>query len=200
VKHEPLSLDFYRCDTLTVAQELIGKTLVRQVDDTCMLGRIVETEAYLSDDPACHAFRGRTARNAAMFAAGGISYVYFIYGVHFCFNAVSGKEDEGEAVLIRALEPLAGMEAMRTRRGDKPHRQLCNGPGKLCQALDIGRAENALPLDHPKLCISATQAVTPVIASDTRIGIREGSALPYRFLAAGNRFVSKPLSRSSADK
>ncbi|MFT5129338.1 MAG: DNA-3-methyladenine glycosylase [Rhodothermales bacterium] len=196
--HSALPLDFYRRDTLSVARELIGKLVVRQVNGKRCICRIVETEAYLSNDPASHAFRGRTARNAAMFAAGGISYVYFIYGMHFCFNVVSGEAGYGEAVLIRAVQPLAGLVEMRQRRGNKADRQLCNGPGKLCQALAIARPQNAQPLDLPELSICADQTPALDIASDTRIGIREGAELPYRFVARNSSFISKPLKCSSA--
>jgi DNA-3-methyladenine glycosylase len=128
-----------------------------------------------------------------MFAAGGISYVYFIYGVHFCFNVVSGAAGRGEAVLIRAAEPLGGLKTMRLRRGNKSDRDLCNGPGKLCQAMAIGREENAQPLDHPALFIRQDETAVPKITSDTRIGIGKGVDLAYRFLAIDNRFVSKPF-------
>lgn len=188
----PLPLAFYRRDTLTVARELLGKHIVRVVDGHHLVGRIVETEAYLADDPACHAYRGRTERNTPMFAAGGISYVYFIYGCHFCFNVVSGREDRGEAVLIRALEPLAGLDSMRRRRGDKPDKDLCNGPGKLCQALAIDRSHNALPLDSPTLTVTTDGSPAPDYVCDVRIGIREAADLPYRFLVPDNRYVSRP--------
>jgi DNA-3-methyladenine glycosylase len=191
-----LPLSFFRRDTLTVAQELLGKLLVRRVAGETIVGRIVETEAYLADDPACHAYRGRTTRNAPMFAAGGISYVYFIYGCHFCFNVVSGAEGHGEAVLVRALEPVAGIEAMRVARGDKPLRQLCSGPGKLCQALRIGREDNALPLNSPPLRVADDASPAPASVCDVRIGIREGAELPYRFLASDNPYVSRGVRRS----
>ncbi|MFA4858951.1 MAG: DNA-3-methyladenine glycosylase [Candidatus Margulisiibacteriota bacterium] len=129
-----------------MARDLLGKLLVRKIGRKLLSGVIIETEAYCANDPACHAARGKTARNAVMFGPPGRAYVYFVYGNHYCLNAVTESHGIPGAVLIRALEPVAGIELMRQNRGGAPDKNLTNGPGKLCQALNIGRAENGCDL------------------------------------------------------
>jgi DNA-3-methyladenine glycosylase len=174
---------------LEVAPELIGAELY--VDG--IGGRIVEVEAYHHEDPASHGYLGRrTPRNAAMFLPGGHAYVYRSYGIHWCLNAVTGPEDVAEAVLIRALEPIAGLDAMRERRGLDDPRQLCSGPGKLCQALRITRVHDGLPLEEPPFELRP-RAAEPEIVTGPRIGISRGQELPWRFALAGSRYLSRPL-------
>jgi DNA-3-methyladenine glycosylase len=174
---------------LEVARELVGAELY--VDGVG--GRIVEVEAYHHEDPASHGYLGRrTARNAAMFLPGGHAYVYRSYGIHWCLNVVTGGPDEAEAVLIRALEPLAGLDAMRARRGLDDPRALCSGPGKLCQALGVTREHDGLPLDAPPFEVRARSA-EPELAVGPRIGISRAQELPWRFGLSGSRFLSRPL-------
>jgi DNA-3-methyladenine glycosylase len=169
-----------------VARGLIGWTLT--LDGVG--GRIVETEAYHHEDPASHSFAGRTARNAAMFGPVGRAYVYRSYGVHWCLNLVCG-EDPGSAVLIRALEPAAGLEIMRGRRGLADPRALCSGPGKLCQALSVTRAHDGLPVDHPPFALSL--GTNAGVVAGPRIGISRAADLPWRFGEAGSRYLSRPF-------
>jgi DNA-3-methyladenine glycosylase len=176
---------------LEVAPELLGAELY--VDGVG--GTIVEVEAYHHEDPASHGYLGRkTARNAAMFLPGGHAYVYRSYGIHWCLNVVTGGEDEAEAVLIRALEPTAGLDEMRARRGVDDVRSLCSGPGKLCQALAITRAHDGLPLDAPPFELRPRARDVEVV-SGPRIGISRAQELPWRYGVAGSRFLSRPLRR-----
>lgn len=196
-KRKILPLNFYRRATDVVARDLIGKILVHQIDDQNVLsGRIVETEAYLgARDPACHSYpERRTERTEVLFWPGGYSYVYFIYGVHFCFNVVTEKKDLGEAVLVRALEPLEGIPLMQKRRKVQKIEQLCSGPGKLCQALRIGRQENRLKLNQPPLWIEDGPPVKDQdVVTTTRIGIaqKEAKDFPLRFYLRGSKHISK---------
>ena len=173
-----------------VARGLIGWTLT--LDGVG--GRIVETEAYHHEDPASHSFRGPTPRNGVMFGPVGRLYVYRSYGVHWCVNLVCG-EDRGNAVLIRALEPLAGVETMRHRRGLSDLRSLCSGPGKLCQALAITRDHDGLAADIPPFALEPGAAAGVVVGP--RIGITRGVELPWRFGEAGSKFLSRPFPRLS---
>jgi DNA-3-methyladenine glycosylase len=160
---------------------------------------IVEVEAYLHDDPACHAYRGETARNRAMFGPPGRAYVYFIYGNHWCFNAVCGPPGRGEAVLVRAIEPRLGVEWMRERRAVKRETDLTSGPGKCCAALGIDRAFDAVDLcdaespvliaRNPKLAESLRE-LGPVVTG-RRIGLTKAAEAPLRFHLAGSAFVSR---------
>ncbi|MDH7516444.1 MAG: DNA-3-methyladenine glycosylase [Bacteroidota bacterium] len=177
--------EFYRRSTLEVACDLLGKIFVRIVEGEALAGRIVEVEAYHEDgDEASHSFRGRTARNAAMFRAGGILYVYFTYGMHYCMNVVTEREGVGAAVLIRALYPLTGIPRMRRNRGkaDPPER-LTDGPAKCCRAFGIDRTQDGLPLTGPDLFVLDAPGVEDRHVRRTpRIGIRRSADLPWRFV------------------
>jgi len=182
---------FYNRDTTVVARELLGSLLVHVSPEGITAGRIVETEAYLQGDPACHASRGVTRRNRVMFGPPGHAYVYFIYGMYYCFNVVSAPEGVGEAVLIRALEPVEGIHLMRLRRKRDRLEELCGGPAKLVQAMGISRSHNGTDLTKGPLVIYKGQKTVDTIVATTRIGIREGTCLPLRFYLKGNRFISK---------
>ena len=190
----PLPRDFYDRPTEQVARELLGAILECRTRDGVAAGRIVETEAYIGEhDLACHATAGRTARTAPLYGAPGIAYVYFIYGMYWCFNAVTRAEGAPSAVLIRAVEPVRGIELMRARR-PRARRDfdLTNGPGKLCLALGISGEHNWHPLDEPPLVIRPGAPVRDreVIVSP-RIGITQSADWPLRWFIAGNPFVSK---------
>jgi DNA-3-methyladenine glycosylase len=182
-----LERSFYARDVHTVARELIGCSLT--VDG--MGGVIVETEAYNADDPACHAYRGPTERNAPLYERPGHAYVYLNYGIHSLLNAVAEPEGEPAAVLIRALEPGWGIEKMIRRRGVERLDQLCSGPGKLTQALGVGLHHNRAPLDREPFELGPAAGPLEVIAGP-RIGISVGTDLPWRYCAAGSGFVSRP--------
>lgn len=187
-----LPKEFYeKHDTLTLAKLLLGCTLVHESVVGRTSGIIIETEAYLQNDPACHAYRKKSVRNAPMFEGAGVSYVYLIYGLHHCFNIVSGSAGIGEAVLIRALEPTEGIELMQERRKTKDIRNLCSGPAKLVQAMGITKDFNFLSLDSEKFHCIKSQNFNFQIITTTRIGITQGADLPYRFYIEGNGFVSR---------
>jgi len=183
-----LRRDFFARSVHEVAPELIGATLL--VDGVG--GVIVEVEAYDQEDPASHGFRGRTPRNAAMFGPPGHAYVYRSYGMHWCLNVVCDVEGRAEAALIRALEPVAGVEAMRRRRGLDDPRALCSGPGKLCQALAVTGEHDGLALDAPPFELHARRT-EPLLAVGPRIGITRAAGLPWRYGLAGSRFLSRPF-------
>lgn len=190
----PLRLPVYSQDTVTVARELLGRVLCRETEEGLAAGMIVETEAYLSSgDPACHASRGMTERNAPMFGPAGRAYVYFIYGNHFCFNVVTGAEGDGEAVLVRALKPLAGLELMKSRRGDNCRvENLTSGPGKLCRALAIDKRLNGHDLRKRPLWIGAGEAIRDfAVISAPRVGISVAADKLLRFYISGSKFVSR---------
>jgi DNA-3-methyladenine glycosylase len=171
------------------ARALIGWTLV--VDGAG--GRIVETEAYHHEDPASHAFPGPTARNAVMFGPPGRAYVYRSYGIHWCLNLVCGPEP-GSAVLIRAIEPVVGLDLMEARRGLPDPRALCSGPGKLCQAMGVSDAQNGLPMDQPPFTLEPGNNAGLIVGP--RIGITKAVDLPWRFGEKGSRYLSRPFPRS----
>ena len=181
-----------------VAQRLIGATLT--VDGVG--GRIVETEAYDREDPASHTFSGPTPRNAVMFGPPAHVYVYRSYGIHWCLNFVCREEGHGAGVLIRALEPLTGIDVMRQRRGLEPLRLLSSGPGRLAQALGISHRNNGMSLLEAPFHIEAPEEysaaeATPPIATGPRIGISKAMDVPWRFGLAGSRFLSKPFPKDT---
>ena len=178
----------FGASSVEVARLLIGAVVL--VDGVG--GRIVETEAYDRADPASHSFAGPTARNAAMFGAPGHAYVYLSHGIHWCLNFVCREEGHGAGVLIRALEPLAGLDAMRERRGLEGERQLCSGPGKLCQALAVTRQHNGADLAAAPFLLAPAEGKIAVVAGP-RIGISKALEMPWRFGLAGSPFVSRPF-------
>lgn len=198
-----LDRDFFNRDTLIVARELLGRRLVRGAGEKSsqelpLSGRIVEVEAYVGEtDQACHARRGRTKRNAAMYGPPGHAYVYFVYGMHYCLNVVTGREGFPAAVLIRALEPVAGIGVMRERRGGRPDVQLTSGPARLCQALGIDRGFDGMDLCAPDshLFVEQDGAVPDgQVVTGPRVGVRgDETALtvPWRFYIRDNRYVSR---------
>ncbi|MCR3921622.1 MAG: DNA-3-methyladenine glycosylase [Firmicutes bacterium] len=187
-----LDADFYDMPTVDVARALLGKILIHETVEATTAGRIVEVEAYLAhDDAACHAARGQTARNAPMFGLPGTAYVYLIYGIHHCFNVVTGQVGEGEAVLIRALEPLLGLTTMADRRGTSVLKKIAVGPGNLCCALAINRKHNGHNLQKYPLYLTEDGFQARDIITTTRIGISVATALPLRFYLAANPFISR---------
>jgi DNA-3-methyladenine glycosylase len=188
-----LPVAFFDRDVAMVARELLGALVVSQLDGGRTAGRIVETEAYLGrDDPASHGYRDRrNERNTALFGPPGTWYVYLSYGVHWCSNLVCGPEGTAGAVLLRALEPVEGLELMRERRGGVDDRHLCSGPGKLCQALGISRAldGNLMPRS-PVLVYPPGREPPSAILTTPRIGITKAADWPLRFCVEGSPFVS----------
>jgi DNA-3-methyladenine glycosylase len=159
-------------------------------------GVIVETEAYAADDPASHSFRGPTRRNATMFGPAGHLYVYRSYGIHWCANVVCEDEGIGAAVLLRALEPTAGLDTMRERRGVDAAALLCSGPGRLAQALGIGGEHDGAPLDRPPFRLTLPKAPVEV-ATTPRVGITRAGDLHWRYVLEGSSFLSRPLRRAA---
>ena len=177
---------FFARSVHDVAPELVGATLL--VDGVG--GTIVEVEAYDHEDPAAHGYRGRTERNASMFGPPGHAYVYRSYGIHWCLNLVCGPEGTAEAVLVRALEPLAGLELMRGRRRVGADRLLCAGPGRLCQALGVTGEHDGLPLDRPPFELRGRPEAVEVVTG-MRVGITRAAELPWRYVLAGSPYVSR---------
>jgi DNA-3-methyladenine glycosylase len=204
-----LSRSFYLRPTLQVARELIGKYFIRRIGKNLLMGKIVEVEAYRSNDPASHSFRGKTNRNSVMFCEGGYLYVYFTYGMHFCANIVTGPKGIGEAVLIRAVEPLVGIEVMTKNRfpnlcsegayasgvqslNHKILLNLSNGPAKFCQAFGLARNENGLDLTDSEIRITEGESIpSKLIKRSSRIGIQQGVEKKWRFFIKGNPWVSR---------
>ena len=187
---EVLRPAFYDRDPRQVAVDLLGCILVHETPEGVASGVIVETEAYRPEDPACHAYKGPTMRNRNIFGRPGIAYVYLTYGVHKLLNAVCEGEGVGSAVLVRALRPLEGLETMRERR--KRDINLCNGPGRLTQALNIELTLDGKELTEPPLYIKRGNAPEGEIIATTRIGISRGTELPWRYLVRGETDVSVP--------
>jgi DNA-3-methyladenine glycosylase len=191
-----LPRSFYLQPTLKVARELLGLFLVRKLGTEKLIGRIVEVEAYLgSRDPASHAYRGRTLRNDVMFWKGGHLYVYFTYGMHFCANVVTGNEGIAHAVLLRAVEPVEGIDIMRHNRKLPVFSDsvpLCGGPARLCRAFSIGRKENGTDLCRKTIWIARDlhQRKRPGIVRSTRVGITVAKHHKWRFYLKDNMFVS----------
>ncbi|HUC34091.1 MAG TPA: DNA-3-methyladenine glycosylase [Gaiellaceae bacterium] len=181
-----LDREFFARSVHEVAPNLIGYTLL--VDGVG--GPIVEVEAYDREDPASHGFRGETPRNRAMFGPPGHAYVYRSYGIHWCLNLVCEEEGGAAAVLLRALEPLHGVDEMRARRGLAEPRLLAAGPGRLCQALGVTRSHDGLPLDRPPFELRGRED-KPEIVSGPRVGISRAADLPWRYGLAGSRYLSR---------
>lgn len=176
-----ISKDFYAGDTLETAKELLGCKLIRRQGDKVFSGIIVETEAYTANDPACHAFKGKTSRAATLFKQPGIAYIYFIYGMYHCMNVVTEEYDKAGAVLIRALEPISPVKNT-------------NGPGKLCRELNITKEFNEIDLTSEGSLLSIEEGENipkSRIISTTRIGIKQAADYPWRFYVKDNQFVSK---------
>lgn len=185
---QPLPRRFYERDAAEVAPDLLGRLLVRRVDGVRLVGRIVEVEAYGRGDPGSHAFRGPTPRNASMFGPPGRAYVYISHGIHHCLNVVC---DAPSAVLIRALEPLEGLETMAGRRGLEEPRLLCAGPGRLAQAMAVTLAEDGEPIyRRASLWIAAGEPARDV-AVTLRVGMPDAVNRPWRFVERGSRFASR---------
>ena len=188
---EPLSPEYYARPTLEVAKDLLGCVLVHDSPEGRTVGRIAETEGYVARiDPAAHAYRGRTPRNEPMWGPPGRAYVYFTYGMHHCMNVVTEPEGLAAAVLIRALEPLEGLELMVQRRGTEKARLLCSGPGRLCQAMGIDARLSGAPVQGPHLWVLPGEPPGNIVTT-TRIGITRGQDLPWRYYLAGSPWVSR---------
>lgn len=186
---EPLGADFFARSVHTVAHELVGCRLFYA---GCG-GTIVETESYERDDPACHAYAGLTKRTEPLFGPPGRAYVYLSYGIHSLLNAVAEPEGQAAAVLIRALEPTEGLDAMRKRRGERPDTDLCSGPGKLTDALGIGLDANRADLTvDPFLLLPPEPDWGGEVVNGPRVGITKAVERPWRFSLAGSPFVSRP--------
>ncbi len=183
---------FFRRSVHEVAPDLIGAVLL--VDGVG--GRLVEVEAYHQTDPAAHSFGGPTTRNAVMFGPPGYAYVYRSYGIHWCLNFVCEPTGSAGAVLIRAIEPTAGIATMRRRRGVSDERLLCSGPGRVCAALGVTGAHYGLPLDAPPFAIFAPGEDVEIVAGP-RIGITKAADLPWRYGLKGSRFLSKPFAANA---
>jgi DNA-3-methyladenine glycosylase len=185
-----LGRDFYARSVHDVARDLVG-CVVRHGETA---GRIAETESYHMEEPACHAYAGVTTRTRTLYGAPGNAYVYFSYGIHSLLNAVAEEDGIGAAVLIRALEPVDGIAVMRERRGVARDEELCNGPGKLTQALGIGLSLNGTSLEDGPIEVLRREpgAREPRIVMGERIGISKAADLPWRFCDADSRHVSRP--------
>ena len=185
--------EFFARDPVVLARDLLGRVLFYKTPEGLLAGRIVETEAYTgAADPASHAFRGLTARNAVMFGPAGHAYVYFTYGMHYCLNVTAEAPGTAGAVLLRALEPLAGVEMMRARGDHGPESRLLSGPGKIGRAFGLSLDDNGRDFTRGPLGLAAgTPVPTREVAISRRIGISRAVDLPYRFAVASSRSVSK---------
>ncbi len=187
----PLARAALPADTAAMARFLLGKLLVRVLGGAQAIGRIVETEAYLPDDPACHAYRGITPRNRSLFLGAGHAYVYICYGTSFLLNVSNGREGVGSGVLLRALEPTAGIDLMQRARAGIRLRDLARGPGRLTAAMRVDRRHDGLDLFTPgPLWIGTDGARVDEIGQSVRIGITQGATLPLRYFVAGSGFLS----------
>ncbi|HXF72412.1 MAG TPA: DNA-3-methyladenine glycosylase [Actinomycetota bacterium] len=184
---------FFARPSTEVAPDLLGQVLVRVLPDgTRLAARIAETEAYEEGDPASHSYRGRTPRTEVMFGPPGHLYVYFTYGMHFCMNVVTGREGEGSAVLLRAAEPLEGLEEMARRRGTADPARLCSGPARLCEAFGVDRSLNGIDLvEGDEMWIERGPRPAGRVVRGPRVGIRAAVERPWRFHLEGDGFVSR---------
>lgn len=179
-----LGMDFLENNAPAVAKSLIGwKFFVREPDGSLTGGMITETEAYTSEDAASHSFRGKTPRNEVMFGPAGHIYVYFTYGMHWCVNIVTGDSGDGQAVLLRAIQPTHNLATMRQRRANRPDPELTNGPAKLCQALAITGQDNGQSVDGPRFILKPPAAKQQNIMATKRIGISQDKHRLWRFIA-----------------
>ncbi|HWH33137.1 MAG TPA: DNA-3-methyladenine glycosylase [Egibacteraceae bacterium] len=185
---ERLERAFFARPATAVAPELVGKLLVRE--DQGLVARIVEVEAYLQDDPACHAYRGQTARNAPLFGPPGHAYVYFTYGMHWCLNTVTGTPGHGQGVLLRAAEPLENTELMRARRGGARDRDLLRGPARLAQAYGLDGSWSGADLCSGGVLYLADDGARPQVAATPRTGVAAGFDTPWRFVVPGSPWAS----------
>ncbi len=187
----PLSRAFFARNSLAVAKDLLGHLLVHETPRGRLVGRIVEVEAYRGPrDPASHAYK-RTARSEIMWGRPGTAYVYFSYGNHYCINVVTEAEGTAGAVLLRAVEPVEGVEIMRRNRGVGGDRLLTSGPGRLTQAMGIGREHNGVDLTRPPLSLARGRTRSVPVATSPRVGIRVATVRPWRFYIPGNPYVSR---------
>ena len=196
---EVLPRKFYIRPVIVVAKDLLGKVLIKKEGDNILVGRIVEVEAYDGNiDEASHSFKGKTKRNEVMFNEGGFFYVYFTYGAHYCCNIVTGKKDHGAAVLIRAIEPLEGIDLMtenrfgRKLKSEKEIFNLTSGPGKVCKAFGFDKVHSGTDLIKGDIfLINAPKVKKNKVGISKRIGISKSMELPWRFFETGNPFLSR---------
>jgi DNA-3-methyladenine glycosylase len=186
----PLPISFYARETTVVAQDLLGTLLIRKTDNDLIAGWIVETEAYGPGDEANHAHRGMTPRNMLMFGRPGLLYVYRIYGIYWCANAVTVEDGVGEAVLLRALEPVAGLDGMFERRKVLDERQWCRGPANMCNAFGFGGEFNGLDLVEGELRICQVPKPQFEVVHSHRVGVNRSAHLPWRYYVKGSAYVS----------
>lgn len=191
MKH--LTMNFFNRETSLVAKDLLGKIMTVNYAGTNLSGIVTETEAYLGfNDPGSHSFRGKTKRNAAMFGPAGVSYIYQIYGIYFCYNVTTDREDVPAAVLIRALEPLAGIEIMQKNRGREELKDLLSGPAKLVQAMGITKEMNGTSaIDGPVRFYAKDREASFEIVETTRIGLSQGEDLMLRYYIKNNPYISR---------
>lgn len=199
INYKPLKQNFYKRDTITVAEELLGKIITKYEKNNLLSGIIVETEAYKGNkDPASHSYRGITKRNNVMFEDGGKAYIYFVYGNYYCFNIVTETKGNGSAVLIRAIEPLEGIQIMQRRRPKaKDIVNLTNGPGKLCTAFKIDKNFNGMDLTSGNILLTEGKKNFDIMVS-RRIGIKNDNNYNYRFFVKDNNFVTNHKNNKSA--
>ena len=195
--NSPLPRQFYKRDTVDVAKDLLGKLLIRKIDDAVLAGKIVETEAYRAhDDPASHAFRGKTERNSAMFGEPGHAYVYFTYGNHFCLNVTARNHLPAGAILIRAVEPMDGIEIMLRNRQVSELTNIASGPGKLTKAMSITREQNGKDLcSYGELYLANSDSTDCKIGISSRIGIVRATDKLWRFFIEGNPHLSRKAAK-----
>jgi DNA-3-methyladenine glycosylase len=194
-----LAPEYFPIETQALAKALLGCILVRDSSDGVTAGRIVETEAYLPGDPACHAYSGKSLRNATLFGPPHRAYVYQIYGTSFCFNLSSESDGNGAGVLVRALEPVEGLALMAKRRATRAVKDLCRGPGRLCCALAIDRSLDGVDLfSNPNLWLAGANGTRVRVRRSTRIGVTKAAQRRLRFYAAGSPFLSGPARLSPA--